>query len=62
VRIATWNLERGGRSIAARHAQERVLRDLAADLLVLTEPGPSFAAEPGVVTSPPERKGSEQSP
>jgi hypothetical protein len=52
VRIATWNLERGGRTRAARRAQEEALRELERDVLVLTEPGPSFEATAGTVTSP----------
>jgi len=52
MRIATWNLERGGRSRAAREAQEETLRDLGADVVVLTEPPASYAGGPGVVTSP----------
>lgn len=52
MRIATWNLERGGRTRAARRAQEAVLGELERDVLVLTEPGPSFEATGGTVTSP----------
>ena len=54
VRIATWNLERAD-SARIRQAQETVLRELTADILVLTEPGPSYRPGPRVVTSPPER-------
>jgi hypothetical protein len=52
MRAATWNLQGGGTSRAARAAQETVLQDLAADVLVLTEPGASYMNGPGVVTSP----------
>jgi endonuclease/exonuclease/phosphatase family metal-dependent hydrolase len=52
VRIATWNLERGGRTRAARRAQEVTLRELERDVIVLTEPGPEFEAAAGTVTSP----------
>ena len=55
MRIATWNLERGGKTRAARIAQDDTIRDLAADVFVLTEPGPSFDTGPGVVTSPRRR-------
>ena len=57
LRIATWNLERGGRTRAAREAQEQTLRDVAADVLALTEPPPSYRDAPGLVTSPPRRSG-----
>ncbi len=56
MRIATWNLERGGRSRRARALQAEVLRDLA-DVVVLTEPGPEYVGRQGVVTSPPLRAG-----
>lgn len=52
MRIATWNLERGGRTAAAARLQSVVLRELAADVLILTEPGPKFEAGEGSVTSP----------
>jgi hypothetical protein len=57
VRIATWNLERGGRTAAAGRAQDAVLRALAADVIILTEPPASYRSGPGVVTSPPRRRG-----
>jgi endonuclease/exonuclease/phosphatase family metal-dependent hydrolase len=63
MRIATWNLQRGGPSHAARVAQERRLRDLRADILVLTEPPASYQPGPGVVTSQgrrPDGKGDER--
>jgi hypothetical protein len=55
MRIATWNLERGAKTRAARAAQTAVLRELRADVVVLTEPGVGYQAGPGVVTSPPVR-------
>lgn len=57
MRIATWNLERGGRTRAARPAQEETLRELAADLLALTEVPSEFRAAPGILCSPPRREG-----
>ena len=42
MRVATWNLERGGKTRAARRAQEEALRELERDVLVVTEPGPFF--------------------
>jgi hypothetical protein len=57
MRIATWNLERGGRTLRARQNQDDVLRHLAADLLVLTEPGPGYRSREGTVVSPSLRKG-----
>lgn len=57
MRIATWNLERGGRTRAARPAQEETLRELAADVLALTEVPSELRDAPGVVCSPPRRAG-----
>jgi hypothetical protein len=57
MKIATWNLERGGSSKAARVAQEDTLRALGADVAVLTEPPASYVAGPGVVLSPRLRPG-----
>jgi endonuclease/exonuclease/phosphatase family metal-dependent hydrolase len=57
MRIATWNLERGGRKVAARAAQEAVLQKLGADIIVLTEPPASYQCRPGVVVSPAKRSG-----
>lgn len=57
MKLATWNLERGGRTQAARPAQEEVLRNLTADVIVLTEPPASYKSTAGVVTSPPLRTG-----
>lgn len=59
VKIATWNLERG-RSRRARESQTATLREVDADLVVLTEPPASFQPDPGdaMVASPPERLGS----
>ena len=61
MRIATWNLQRGGRSRAARQAQEAVLRDLRADLIVLTEPGDTYQEGVGIVTSPARQSDQEAS-
>ena len=57
MRIATWNLERGGRTRAARLAQEETLRTLHADVVVLTEPPAAYRNGPGIVTSPAQRSG-----
>jgi endonuclease/exonuclease/phosphatase family metal-dependent hydrolase len=57
MRIAPWNLERGGRTRSAREAQDATLRELAADVVVLTEPPALFTSAPGVVTSPARRQG-----
>jgi endonuclease/exonuclease/phosphatase family metal-dependent hydrolase len=59
MKIATWNLERGGRTRAARAAQDEVLQALGADILLLTEPPASYQATPGVVTSPAKRSSSK---
>lgn len=55
MRISTWNLERGGRTRAARAAQQAVLAPnvIRADVIVLTEPPVTVVAGPGVVSSPP---------
>jgi endonuclease/exonuclease/phosphatase family metal-dependent hydrolase len=55
MRIATWNLERGGRTARARTAQEQILATIGADVIVLTEPPASYANRAGVVTSPLQR-------
>jgi endonuclease/exonuclease/phosphatase family metal-dependent hydrolase len=52
MKIATWNLDHGGKTRAARAAQEETLRALGADLVILTEPPTSYKAGPGVVVSP----------
>lgn len=57
MRIATWNLERGGKTRAAQRAQAEALREVERDVLVLTEPGASFRAGTGSVTSPRLRDG-----
>ncbi len=62
MELATWNLERGGRTQAAREAQEELLADLRADVLVLTEPPSSYKTVTGVVTSPPLREGGTAGP
>jgi hypothetical protein len=56
MKIATWNLERGGKVKGAREAQEETLAALCADVVVLTEPASSYKTATGVVTSPPDRK------
>jgi endonuclease/exonuclease/phosphatase family metal-dependent hydrolase len=58
VRIATWNLERGGRTRAAAPAQRHVLAELAADVVALTEPPPQLTATAGVIASPARGVGS----
>jgi endonuclease/exonuclease/phosphatase family metal-dependent hydrolase len=61
MRIATWNLQRGT-SAPIRQAQRAVIQELAADILVLTEPDGSYEHGPGAVTSPrlrEARKGTE---
>lgn len=57
MRIATWNLERGGRTRAARPAQEETLRALGADIVVVTEPPCSYKPGANLVTSPALRPG-----
>lgn len=57
LRIATWNLERGGRTRAAGLAQDDALRELAVEVVVLTEPPSSYRTGPGVVASAPLRRG-----
>lgn len=54
--VATWNLERGGCARAARAAQEDALRELAADVIVLTEPPAQSRSAAGVVASSPRRE------
>jgi endonuclease/exonuclease/phosphatase family metal-dependent hydrolase len=55
MKIATWNLQRGG-SESVRRAQNEALRALSADVVALTEPSPSFRQGDGVVASPALRK------
>ena len=59
MRIVTWNLERGGKTLAVSLAQERVLASerLQADVMVLTEPPTTCVASEGVVVSLPGRHG-----
>jgi len=57
MKLATWNLERGGRTAKARAAQEEVLRELGADVIALTEPPATYRDGPGVVASAPRRAG-----
>ena len=56
MRIATWNLERG-RTKAAVAAQHVVLREVGANVAVLTEPPRTYVSEPGCVVSPALRDG-----
>jgi len=52
MRVATWNLERGGRRKAAGQQQLEVLNALAPDVSVLTEPSPALLTlSDGVVVS-----------
>jgi len=57
VRIATWNLARGGRTAVARRAQLEIVRHLDVDVMVVTEPPNELLEGPGVVSSPQERPG-----
>ncbi len=59
MKIATWNLERGGRTRRAMSAQHDLLRELGADVTALTEPPSSFKEALGVITSPARREGSD---
>lgn len=61
MRIATWNLDHGG-SGPVRAAQEKALAEVCADVVVLTEPPPTYRSGSGVVASPaqrPSRNGNE---
>jgi hypothetical protein len=60
MQIATWNLERGGRTKAAQAAQAVALKELRTEVTVFTEPGSRFHAGHGVVTSPPTRPRSRE--
>ncbi len=51
MRIGTWNLQRGG-SRAVLAGQEAALRALDLDVVVLTEPPPSYTPAPNVVMAP----------
>jgi endonuclease/exonuclease/phosphatase family metal-dependent hydrolase len=62
MKIATWNLERGGRTQGARKAQEEILAELRADVVLLTEPDSSYKTATGVVTSPRLREGGTAGP
>jgi endonuclease/exonuclease/phosphatase family metal-dependent hydrolase len=62
MKLATWNLERGGKTQAAREAQEELLAELRADVVVLTEPASSYKTTSGVVTSPRLRKNGTAEP
>jgi len=53
MRIATWNIERRARGIAIDEYYDRAIRDLDADVAVITEPGPHFTRRhPEAVMSP----------
>lgn len=56
VRIGTWNLECGGRTLGAGARQDDRLRELVVDVMVLTEPGPDRSVTTsGRVSSAPIR-------
>lgn len=57
MKVATWNLERGGRTRPAHVAQEEVLLELGVDVIALTEPPATYRSAPGVVASAPRRSG-----
>ena len=57
MKLATWNLERGGPTQTAALAQAETLRGLDADVVVLTEPPSSYRTGRGVVASTPLRSG-----
>ena len=64
MRIATWNMERRARGRAFEEHYDKAIRDLDADVTVITEPGPYFRHRyPEAVMSPNERvgKGGEES-
>lgn len=42
MRIATWNIERRARGPAYEEHYDKAIRDLNADVIVITEPGPHF--------------------
>ena len=53
MRIATWNIERRARGPACDEYYDRAIRDLDADVVVITEPGPHFTRRhPEAVISP----------
>jgi len=57
MRIATWNLERGGRRGAAFDRQRAVLDSISADITVLTEPPWQLSTTcKGLVAAPRERQ------
>ena len=58
MRIATWNIERRARGLTCEEYYDRAIRDLDADVVVITEPGPHFARRhPNAVLSPTGRPG-----
>jgi len=64
MRIATWNMERQARGPTFEEHYDHAIRDLAADVTVITEPGPHFTLRyPKAVMSPNERSctGDEES-
>lgn len=57
MRIGTWNLECGGRTLGAGDRQVARLRELVVDVMVFTEPGPDRSTTgPGRVSSAPIRE------
>jgi len=53
MRIATWNIERRARGRACEEQYDKAIRDLNADVVVITEPGPNFTRRyPEAVMSP----------
>jgi hypothetical protein len=58
MRIATWNIERRARGLACEEYYDRAIRDLDADVVVITEPGLHFTRRhPDAVVSPTGRPG-----
>jgi len=56
VRIAAWNIERRARGPACDEYYDKAIRDLDADVVVITEPGPHFTRRhPEAVMSPSAR-------
>lgn len=58
MRVGTWNLERGGKSLKVAASQREVLDAHGADIYVITESPISLSVPgPGVVTSVPQLEG-----
>lgn len=57
MRVATWNLERGGSSAESAQRQLEVLDRLGADVLVVTEPPTALLARGDVAYAPALREG-----